>query len=65
VDIHQLGVAENAYGTTDTKSKAFQDAGDWVGVMFMVYNGISALAAFLLPYLPPASAGALPTWFAL
>jgi maltose/moltooligosaccharide transporter len=45
------GVAQNAYGTTDTTSKAFQDAGDWVGVMFMVYNGISALAAFLLPML--------------
>ncbi len=45
------GIAENAYGTTDTSSKAFQDAGDWVGVMFMVYNGISALTAFLLPLL--------------
>ena len=45
------GVAQNVYGTTDTTSKAFQDAGDWVGVMFMVYNGVSALAAFLLPLL--------------
>lgn len=45
------GVAQNVYGTTDTTSKAFQDAGDWVGVMFMVYNGVSALAAFLLPVL--------------
>ena len=45
------GVAQNAYGTTETTSKAFQDAGDWVGVMFMVYNGVSALAAFLLPML--------------
>ena len=45
------GVAQNVWGTTDTTSKAFQDAGDWVGVMFMVYNGISALAAFLLPML--------------
>jgi maltose/moltooligosaccharide transporter len=45
------GVAQNAYGTTDTTSRAFQDAGDWVGVMFMVYNGISALCAFLLPLL--------------
>jgi maltose/moltooligosaccharide transporter len=44
-------IAENAYGTTDTTSKAFQDAGDWVGVMFMVYNGVSALTAFLLPLL--------------
>lgn len=43
------GVAQNAYATTDTTSKAYQDAGDWVGVMFMVYNGVSALAAFLLP----------------
>jgi len=45
------GVAQNAFGTTDTTSKSFQDAGDWVGVMFMVYNGVSALAAFLLPVL--------------
>ncbi len=44
-------VAQNTYGTTDTTTKAFQDAGDWVGVMFMVYNGISALTAFLLPML--------------
>lgn len=45
------GVAQNAYGTTDTTTKAYQDAGDWVGVMFMVYNGISAIFAFLLPML--------------
>lgn len=44
-------IAENSYGTTDTTSKAFQDAGDWAGVMFMVYNGISAITAFLLPLL--------------
>ena len=45
------GIAENSYGTTDTTSKAYQDAGDWVGVMFMVYNGVSAITAFLLPLL--------------
>lgn len=45
------GIALNAYGTTDTTSKSFQDAGDWVGVMFMVYNGVSAITAFLLPKL--------------
>jgi maltose/moltooligosaccharide transporter len=44
-------VAQNAYGTTDTTSKAFQDAGDWVGVMFMVYSAVSAITAFLLPML--------------
>ncbi len=45
------GVAMNAYGTNDTTSKDFQDAGDWVGIMFMVYNGVSAVTAFLLPML--------------
>ena len=45
------GIAQNAFGTTDTTSKTFQDAGDWVGVMFMVYNGVSAITAFLLPML--------------
>ena len=45
------GIAQNTFGTTDTTSKTYQDAGDWVGVMFMVYNGISAVTAFLLPML--------------
>jgi maltose/moltooligosaccharide transporter len=42
-------VAQNTFLSTDTTSKAYQDAGDWVGVMFMVYNGVSAITAFLLP----------------
>ena len=45
------GVAQNTFHATDTTTKAYQDAGDWVGVMFMVYNGISAITAFLLPML--------------
>jgi maltose/moltooligosaccharide transporter len=45
------GIAQNAFGSTDTTSKSYQDAGDWVGVMFMVYNGVSAVTAFLLPML--------------
>ncbi len=45
------GIAQNTFNTTDTASKIYQDAGDWVGVMFMVYNGISAITAFLLPLL--------------
>jgi maltose/moltooligosaccharide transporter len=44
-------IAQNAYGTIDATSKAYQDAGDWVGVMFTVYSAISAIAAFLLPLL--------------
>jgi maltose/moltooligosaccharide transporter len=43
------GVAANVFGTTDAQSSAFQDAGNWVGVMFAVYNGVSAIAAFILP----------------
>jgi maltose/moltooligosaccharide transporter len=45
------GIAQNAYGTNDTTTKQYQDAGDWVGVMFMVYNGVSAITAFMLPML--------------
>jgi len=42
-------VAANVYNTTDAQSAAFQSAGNWVGIMFAVYNGVSALAAFILP----------------
>jgi maltose/moltooligosaccharide transporter len=49
------GIAETAFGTTDAQSAAYQDAGNWVGVMFAVYNGVSALAAFLLPVLARAT----------
>lgn len=42
-------VAENVFGTTDAQSAAFQEAGNHVGVMFAVYGGVSALAAFILP----------------
>ncbi|MCS0658312.1 MFS transporter [Massilia terrae] len=43
------GIAENVYHTTDPHSAAFQDAGNWVGVLFAVYSGVSALGAFILP----------------
>jgi maltose/moltooligosaccharide transporter len=42
-------IAANVWGTTDAHSDAFQSAGNWVGVMFAVYNAVSALAAFILP----------------
>jgi maltose/moltooligosaccharide transporter len=42
-------IAETVWGTTDAQSTAYQDAGNWVGIMFAVYNGVSALAAFILP----------------
>lgn len=44
-------VAQNVFGTTDAQSQAFQSAGNYVGNMFALYNGVSALAAFLLPML--------------
>ncbi|MES2150624.1 MAG: MFS transporter [Pseudomonadota bacterium] len=42
-------VADNVFHTVDGKSAAFQDGGNWVGIMFAVYGGVSALAAFVLP----------------
>jgi maltose/moltooligosaccharide transporter len=45
-------VAKTYYGTVDSTSAAFQDAGNWVGVLFAVYNGVAAVAALtLLPFL--------------
>lgn len=40
--------------TTDTSSPTYQKAGDWVGIIFGVYNAISAVYAFLLPKLSSA-----------
>jgi maltose/moltooligosaccharide transporter len=44
-------VATHVYGlaASDTSSTTYQDAGNWVGIIFGVYNGISALYALLLP----------------
>lgn len=44
-------VAQYVYGSSDTGSPAFNDAGNWVGVLFSVYSGVATLAAFLLPSL--------------
>jgi maltose/moltooligosaccharide transporter len=42
-------VALKFYGTTDANSAIFQDAGDWVGILFGIYNGVSAMVALMLP----------------
>lgn len=44
-------IAEHVYGTTDPASQAYADAGDWVGILQGVYNGVAAVFAFLLPVL--------------
>ncbi|MGL4332470.1 MAG: MFS transporter, partial [Bacteroidales bacterium] len=44
VATHVYGVAPN-----DTSSELYQDAANWVGILFGVYNGISAVYALMLP----------------
>ena len=45
-------IAQNFYGTTAHSGPVFEAAGNWVGQLFAVYNGVAALAAlFLLPVL--------------
>ncbi len=39
------------FGTLDTASAGFARGADYVSVLFSVYNGVAALAAFLLPTL--------------
>ena len=41
-------VARNFYHSPDPTSAGYQDAGNWVGVLFAVYNGVAAIAALLL-----------------
>ncbi|TDK61916.1 MFS transporter [Sapientia aquatica] len=42
-------VASIVFHSNDAQSAAFQEGGNWVGVMFALYGGVSALAAFILP----------------
>jgi len=44
-------VAQHVYGlaVADTKSIQYQDAGNWVGIIFGVYNGVAMIYALLLP----------------
>ncbi|WP_028296672.1 MFS transporter [Olivibacter sitiensis] len=46
-------IAVHIYGVVpgDSSSAAFADAGNWVGILFGIYNGTSALYALLLPRL--------------
>jgi maltose/moltooligosaccharide transporter len=48
-------VAQYVYGSADAASPQYQDAGNWVGVLFAIYNGVAAVAALtLLPWLARA-----------
>jgi len=46
-------IAQHVYNlpVSDTSSVMYNDAGNWVGVLFGVYNGVAALYAMLLPFL--------------
>jgi maltose/moltooligosaccharide transporter len=45
-------VAQYFFNTTAPDSPAYQEAGNWVGVLFAVYNGVAAIAALaILPTL--------------
>lgn len=44
-------VTRHIFGATEVGTSAYNDGADWVGVMFAVYNGVAALAAFALPVL--------------
>jgi len=44
-------VAQHIYGlaVTDTNSLSYQEAGNWIGIIFGVYNGVAMIYALLLP----------------
>jgi len=45
-------IARNFYGAPDPASAGYQDAGNWVGVLFAIQNGVAAVAALtFLPWL--------------
>jgi maltose/moltooligosaccharide transporter len=48
-------ITSHIYHTTDTTSVLYNEGADWVGICFAVYNGISALAALLLPVIARAT----------
>jgi maltose/moltooligosaccharide transporter len=48
-------VTSQVFGTTDTASVQYNRGANWVGVLFGVYSGFSAVVAFLLPVLARAT----------
>ncbi len=46
-------IAQHIYGlpANDTSSEAYNNAANWVGVLFGVYNGVAAIFALALPWI--------------
>ena len=42
-------ITQHIYGTTDSTSLLYNQGANWVGVLYAVYNAVSAISAFLLP----------------
>lgn len=42
-------ITQHVYGTADSSSALYNQGANWVGVLFAVYNAVSAVTAFLLP----------------
>lgn len=44
-------IAQHIYDlpSSDTSSPIYNEAGNWVGILFGIYNGVSAIYAFFLP----------------
>jgi len=49
----------------DTSSVKFADAGNWVGILFGIYNGVSAIYALLLPAIARATSRKITHAFSL
>ncbi|MDP8994082.1 MAG: MFS transporter [Pseudomonadota bacterium] len=54
-------VAQYFYGAPDAASPGYQEAGNWVGVLFTVYNGVAAIVALTLLPVLAARIGKVPT----
>ncbi|MEI6946953.1 MFS transporter [Paraflavisolibacter sp. H34] len=50
-------VAQHIYKVApgDTSSELYADAGNWVGILFGIYNGVSAIYALILPSIAAAT----------
>ncbi|RQO72091.1 MFS transporter [Pedobacter sp. KBW06] len=60
-------IAQHIYkvAPADTSSLKFADAGNWVGILFGIYNGVSAIYALLLPSIAKATSKKIAHAFSL
>ena len=60
-------IAQHIYKVApgDTSSVAFADAGNWVGILFGIYNAVSAIYALVLPAIARATSRKLAHAFSL